>query len=290
LKPIPPIGREQFLTSEPFIALANATNGGDRQQINQACQDIAISLGDQADIEIPCESMCALLEREGSGINAKILNACSISGETRAVSLSHFAKNVFGDHLSDDHLRLASRGLLIARGLCDTGGRSSLPSLRLHWFFRNIEGLWACTMPNCQGASDEQDTDRTTGRLFNKPQVLCGGEGSQHRVLEMLYCEQCGTVFFGGSRLTLPDNNGWELLNTDPDIEGIPDRQAARFVDRRSYREYAIFWPIGKSSLHEDARSQWQQAPVTEDSKTQARWLRASLDIFSSRVSLDSVD
>ena len=286
LKPIPPIGEEPLLPSEPFIALADATDSSDEQRVNDACRQITISLGSKPNTGSPSESMREFLESETSGISVKILNACSVSGETRAVSLSHFAKSVFGNNLTDESLRLASRGLLIARGLCETGGRSSLPSLRLHWFFRNIEGLWACTMPNCQCATDEQGPGRTSGKLFNKPQILCGNEDSQHRVLEMLYCEQCGTVFFGGSRLTLPDNNGWELLNTDPDIEGIPDRQAARFVDRRSYREYAVFWPKGEAKLHEDVPSQWQQPSIAGDSKTQGRWLIASLDIFSGLIAL----
>lgn len=286
LKPIPPVEGGAPLANTSFIALAKAKRDEDEQQVENACREITASLGGPAVVEDSREAMRAALESESSGISARILNACSVAEETRAVSLSRFAKGVFGDQLSDEELRLACRGLLIARGLCDTGGRSPLPSLRLHWFFRNIEGLWACVMPNCQCLPDEQDTERTVGKLFDKARILCGNSGMQHRVLEMLYCEQCGTVFFGGSRLSLPDNNGWELLNTDPDIEGIPDRQTARFIDRRSYREYAVFWPMGKSDLHPDVPKPWQQSALADESKAQARWMRASLDTASGRVTL----
>lgn len=286
LKPIPLIEGNQTLASAPFIELAKAKVEGGEQRIKDACQEITASFGGHTNDEDPRGGMRALLESENSGLSARILNACSVAGETRAVSLSRFAKGVFGDQLSDDDLRLACRGLLIARRICDTGGKSPLPSLRLHWFFRNIEGLWACTMPSCQCRPGEQDAERTVGKLFDKARILCGNANAQHRVLEMLYCEQCGTVFFGGSRLTLPDNNGWELLNTDPDIEGIPDRQAARFIDRRSYREYAAFWPMGTSALHQDVPNQWQQSSLSDESKAQARWLMASLDTSSGRVSL----
>ena len=48
--------------------------------------------------------------------------------------------------------------------------------------------------------------------------------------------------------MTLADGGGWELLTTDPDIEGIPDRQAARFVERRTFADFAVFWPQGAAA------------------------------------------
>ena len=66
------------------------------------------------------------------------------------------------------------------------------------------------------------------GKLFSSSRLQhVDSTGRSVRVLELLYCEQCGTTFFGGSRFPLDNNAGIELLNTDPDIEGIPDRQAA---------------------------------------------------------------
>jgi hypothetical protein len=173
---------------------------------------------------------------------------------------------------------------LVARSLCDKFARSSLPSFRLHWFFRNIEGLWACTMPGCQCRENEMG-ERTAGKLFGGNRILCGNPVGAHRVLELLYCEQCGTTFFGGSRLSLPANSGWELLSTDPDIEGIPDRQAARFVDRRNYDEFAVFWPVGSDSLHGDADS-WRQPSLSNNPAIPASWTRASLQTSSGVVKL----
>ena len=72
-------------------------------------------------------------------------------------------------------------------------------------------------------------------------------------MLELLFCEQCGTTFFGGSRLPLGLNEGYELLVTEPELEGLPDRMPARFLWQRTYRHYAVFWPSGESDLHEDA-------------------------------------
>jgi len=269
LEPIPTIEGQAFLPSEPFIALANspdAENAGTLAESAQyqACQEI--------------------LESESAAVGARMLNACTDdSGQTRAVSLAQFAQGIFDQQLGADTVRSAARGLLMARGLYT--GQMSLPSFRLHWFFRNIEGLWACTKPNYDCHGDESSENRPVGRLFvTNPPILW----EQYRVLELLYCEQCGTVFFGGNRLTLQDNQGWELLPTDPDIEGIPDRQAARFLERRTYPEFAVFWP--SREINEDVPNAWNQPSRQGGSIQKAWWDRASLDTRSGRVILGEPD
>jgi hypothetical protein len=266
LEPIPTIEGQAFLPSEPFIALANspdAENAGTLAESAQyqACQEI--------------------LESESAAVGARMLNACTDdSGQTRAVSLVQFAQGLFGQQLGADTVRSAARGLLMARGLY--AGQMFLPSFRLHWFFRNIEGLWACIKPGYR-ANGEQS--RPVGRLFvHNPPIRWGN----YRVLELLYCEQCGTVFFGGNRLTLKDNDGWELLPTEPDIEGIPDRQAARFLERRTYPEFAVFWP--SRELNEDVPNNWNQPSRQGENTQKAWWDKASLDTRSGRVILGEPD
>lgn len=285
--PIPPIAGPPFLPVVPFEALGQAPLGS--LQLLAACGDIATALGHAAGAS-PEESLKEAMESGGTEMSARLLTACTHQGEVRAVSLPAFAANLFGPGPGAEATRRAAQGLLIARGLCDRpGAPSPLPSFRLHWFFRNLEGLWACTAPGCQCLPDEQGSGRTAGKLFGMGRILCrqpGGTESPHRVLELLYCEQCGTTFFGGSRYTLPDNQGWELLNTDPDIEGIPDRQAARFVDRRTYREFAVFWPSGGVDRHADA-GHWQHPPLARDgNSTRGTWTPASLNTGSARVVL----
>ena len=89
---------------------------------------------------------------------------------------------------------------------------------------------------------------------------------------------------FGGSRYELPYNQGWELLTTDADLEGIPDRQAARFVERRTYKEFAVFWPSGEKDLDHYSRT-WSQ-PTLRDGKVEARWLPSTLDPATGQVKL----
>jgi ATP-dependent helicase YprA (DUF1998 family) len=284
---VPPIAGTPFLPPVPFAALGEASP--DSAELNAACGDVAAALG-HVGAGVPEERLKEAMEAVGAEMSARLLTACTHAGDARAVSLQAFASRLFGPAADGGQALAAAQGLLIARGLCDRPGATSpLPSFRLHWFFRNIEGLWACTVPGCQCLPNEQGWGRTAGKLFGMGRILCrepGGPEPPHRVLELLYCEQCGTTFFGGSRYSLPDNQGWELLNTDPDIEGIPDRQAARFVERRTYREFAVFWPSGGANRHAGA-AQWQQPPMTADGdSTRGTWAPASLDTVSARVVL----
>jgi ATP-dependent helicase YprA (DUF1998 family) len=292
--PAPTLGNAAPLPGAPFEALAEASDGKDAAATEAAMREVAVALGQDGSqvLEAP-QVLAAAMEDEQGAIAARILQACTVSDgegaeETRAVSLDTFGSAIF-DEPDALKRRAAVRGLLLARGGCSSGANALLPSLRLHWFFRNIEGLWACTFPE----SAHRVEGRTAGKLFGSPRIFHSVEdGSQHRVLELLYCEGCGTTFFGGQRLALPDNEGWELLNTDPDIEGIPDRQAARFIDRRTYGEYGIFWPEGATPLHDEIPKSWKpvaakgQEDQTPDGLA-GSWAKATLHTASGRVRLD---
>ncbi len=271
---------------EPFVHLQEAHKQGNDQQVKNACLEISAALGHAQAGEDPYDGLRKALEADGTGVGARMLHACISEGQVRAVSLPSFGARIFGEGLSEEQANSASAGLLVARGLCDLNQKSSLPSFRFHWFFRNIEGLWACTMPGCECGSDDTE-GRTPGKLFGNSRILCSRGEAPHRVLELLYCEQCGTIFFGGSRLTLTDNAGWELLTTEPDVEGIPDRQAARFIDRKNYGDFAIFWPKGKQKLHEDAEGTWSQQSLTGGPSRKCKWTPASLHTGSGQVLLE---
>lgn len=294
-RPLPELAGNSTLPNQPFVQLAEVLE--DSGDLDEACISVAESLmpGEEFGAMSPVEKLRHAMESSPFQVAARMLTACTLQDEMRAVSFLHFAGGIFGDEIAEDDAKKAARGLLIARTLCDRlPTPTSLPSFRQHWFFRNLEGLWACTMPGCQCLEDEHDQARTTGKLFGNNRILCRDlqdSETAHRVLELLYCEQCGTMFFGGSRYTLADNRGWELLGTDPDIEGIPDRQAARFVERRTYRQFAVFWPSGSSTLQSDAAS-WPQPRMfaTNRPRTRGRWDRASLNTLNGQVVLGAQD
>jgi len=272
-------GTEPPLEAGLFAKLADAQTAPEQEQ-HAAIADISRSLNGTSGGVDPVQNLTDAFEAPQSGVSARVRQACALDGVPRAVSLSHFAATLFGSAPVGE-LQKAARGFLISRALCDSAGVSSLPPFRLHWFFKNIEGLWACTHPRCVATPSE---DRTVGSLFDSTRILCDSATTKHRVLELLYCEQCGTLLFGGSRLTLSQNRGWELLTVEPDIEGLPDRKAASFVDRRHYEQFAVFWPQGLQELHEDAKK-WTQSG-NDDSSNPARWDVASLNTLSGRVVL----
>jgi DEAD/DEAH box helicase domain-containing protein len=260
LEPISPIEGQQFLDVEPFITLAEAPEINNIERLK----------------ETVTYNVCReILESESAAIGARMVDACNVDDKIRAVSIADFGQKMFGNDLTNENLKLAVRGLLVARGLSE---QTSLPSFRMHWFFRNIEGLWACTKPNHGCEENEISENRPVGKLFvENPPILC----DNYRVLELLYCEQCKTVFLGGNRLTRQNDDGWELLPTEPDIEGIPDRQAGKFLDRRTYKEFAVFWP--SRQIDEDSEG-WGQSKKAKS----GCWKKAWLDTRSGIVSLDN--
>lgn len=145
-------------------------------------------------------------------------------------------------------------------------GRPLLP-IRAHLFFRNVQGIWACSNPDCSQAA-WQDPRPPIGRLFDRPTTTCPC-GS--RVLELLYCEPCGDFFLGGFRRDVRDGV-WSLVPDDPNIEKAPDHSASD----RTYRNYAVYWP----SRAVPQTTDWRQDGVSR------RWRRASFNPATGTVQL----
>jgi Lhr-like helicase len=260
---------DEFLPSAPFVYLAENSKNLNNESIIEAYR---LMTGNQpADINVFWESLIS------RNLGLRMLNACKKSHCVRAVSLNEFTAKIFGEINESEKLK-AVQGLLIARGLFDKYNiPHSLPSFRLHYFFRNIEGLWASIKPH-----ENTPDNCPVGELYPASRII-SDQGD--RILELLYCEHCGTVFLGGNKLIQGDGE-IELLATTPDIEGIPEKQAARFVERRTYDEYTIFWPMGNQEFGDPRR--WRQAKVIRSSSNTswAQWSCASLNTRTGHVAL----
>ena len=205
----------------------------------------------------------------------------------KSLSLDHFVEQVFEQCEGETEKRESVKGLF--RYIHDQHNEKD-PSFRFHMFFKNIEGLWACADPSC--AKIKKNNKRSIGKMYLKnPPLLCK---KQHRVFETLYCEQCGTLFFGGIRLVREDKPGeLEILQTSPNIEKIPDEHISPFVEKRSYKDSALFWPCleGEDINIEVKETKWKQKTLTgSQTQNQAQWRLARLNINTGEVKLEHND
>ncbi|MDI1480407.1 DEAD/DEAH box helicase [Polyangium sp. y55x31] len=184
-----------------------------------------------------------------------LLWACWERGEnrSRAQPLSDLATKLFG--ASDaEHLE-AIRGLLFIRGTGD-GLRLAeyiepldLPSFRVHTFFRSIEGLYAPAHASLGSPKTTSSRGAEVGRLTIEQAQRITIEGPQgneeHRLFELVYCECCGELFFGGMRADVPARSNYlaELLPQEPQLEGLPDAAASQRFEDLSWEQYVLFWP-----------------------------------------------
>jgi len=213
----------------------------------------------------------------------------------------YFAETIFENTTNKEDLQNALRGLLIVRAMLDEKefediaktipDDRKLPRFRFHYFFRNIEGIWASIKPD---EVDEKysDEERTVGKLYSTTRI---NSEKGNRVLELLYCDNCGTTLFGGSRLVTRNesgNNSFEMLPISPNIEGIPEKTPAKLVERRSYQEYTVFWACGNQQYTtHDAEAGipqvgWRQPTMNGFNQTDflADWIPASLNCISGDI------
>lgn len=213
----------------------------------------------------------------------------------------YFAETIFERTSNKEDLENALRGLLIVRAMLDEKefediaktipDDRKLPRFRFHYFFRNIEGIWASVKPD---EIDEaySDEERTVGKLYSTTRI---NSENGNRVLELLYCDNCGTTLFGGSRLVTRNesgNNSFEMLPISPNIEGIPEKTPAKLVEKRSYQEYAVFWACGNQQYtpHDTEAGipqvGWRQPTLNGFNQTDflADWIPASLNCISGDI------
>ena len=166
--------------------------------------------------------------------------ACrAADGRVVAQATSHIAGELFGDgpRASDalDHM---------LRALALNGGTGAIP-FRAHLMVRGLRGLWACSDPTCQAVADG---DRRVGKIFTAPRSTCDCGG---RVLELLYCYECGDVSLGGY-VGHDYGHGQVMLTTTPLQHG--DRVGEQ-VFRRRTNEYRWYWPGPLPALKDWAHS-----------------------------------
>lgn len=137
---------------------------------------------------------------------------------------------------------------LLERLVDSDGDVNSIP-IRAHLFVRTARGLWACSNPECSGVPEDRREGRRIGRLFGRPVTVC--TDCYSRVLEVLYCYECGDVSLGGFQVDKDED--YRALGP-LDVDG---GSGGRLVFRRTADKYVWYRP----GVITAARAKWSHSP-----------------------------
>lgn len=173
----------------------------------------------------------AALEMLADEVNAPhaVAQACrDDQGDLRPTRIPKIAQRLFGAADTD------ALGKLLQGAAALTEERR-IP-LRAHMLIRQVRGLWACCDPQCAAVEERCDGRTPIGRIYDRPVTtcLCGG-----RVLELLYCFECGDVSLGGY-VTRDLGDDGQLLGPGP--AGYP-KGGSELVFRRPAGTFTWYRP-----------------------------------------------
>ena len=221
----------------------------------------------------------------------RLLAPFSHGNRLRATSLASVAASWF-PRLREDDRRKAAEGLflMLAEVSDKETFKNALPRFRFHWMARNIEGLWATIKP----LVISEDPRRLVGTLSPEPSLNAGGQG-MGRVLEVLYCECCGTQLLCGNKTEFRETTKgpakrtktrFELTALPSDLDGLPERSTDGRTDAKAYDSLGVVW-MGKDGSGTDGT--WDQVGFERGSgiKQAAEWKMARIQQDSGVVTLE---
>lgn len=294
--------RAEFSDAEPFASIREEFNRNPEafadensllnlpwdkweQQLRQQIPDIEQSVSDN-----PVGSFYEALLSPHVGLWGKIHHTFGDALKPMAFAMRDvedgdgFAEKLFGNVVN---ARNAAEGIVILRGLLDVDGiknylssniwnfAQKLPRMRFHFFFRNVDGLWASLIPPTE--------DRPVGQLYSHSRIM---DGQGYRVLDLLYCERCGEIFYGGRR---SETNGFtSLLPTSANIEELPEKSTPVQTIDRNYNDYAIFWPTVDGEPNDEYYKARRNRFAGND--IDATWEKRTIESNTGIVSTDDGD
>ncbi|MFJ8210661.1 DEAD/DEAH box helicase [Streptomyces sp. NPDC096033] len=186
------------------------------------------------------------------------LRAGSSAPSTPSMAAASLAGTLFPAS-STEEARLALRGTATAIRAAAAAGASGLPRIRIHLFFRNVAGMWACTDGQCSEVPGPlRHRERSVGKIYSVPRTSCGCGA---RVLELLYCQSCGEAMFGGyapQKATGGKLFKSVLLPDSPDLSRVPDQTGKD----RTAANYVVYWP-SMNPQRADGDATWDTEGVT---------------------------
>lgn len=231
------------------------------KNVTEACLEIGKAEAQKNIDQSALETVVDLLAQDHVKTNKSILAAFDLDGHIRAKPLDEISNFWFADLPAVERIT-ATRGLFVAIG-SDYAKKKKLavPSLRFHWMAKNVDGLWATV------GLGESDSERRVGKLLPERKLSIDGQ----RVLEVLYCECCGTQLLCGNKISL--NSSWgieshfELTSLETQIEGLPETTVETRTDAQNYKDVGVVWlrrPESQMASAEDLR--WLHGTFEENS------------------------
>ncbi|MBK9415435.1 MAG: hypothetical protein IPN61_18790 [Bacteroidetes bacterium] len=153
--------------------------------------------------------------------------------------------------------------------------------LRFHLFYRNIAGLWAEMKSDLEMQTNA--SQMPIANLSTTPKLISNGK----RTLEVLYCENCGSIAYGGNRIVIRDENYCaitELLPLSPDIEGVPETSSATIVEKRKYLDFSVFYPADFTG---DEVQPEHSIPKNARDDFNAGWEKAWINIKTGKIQIN---
>ena len=249
--------------------------------VGEAMSALASSLGNGGAASADPSSALAKALLDAKADHA-LRDACASSnekGEIRATMVRKLDDALFGPNGGDcGETSDAMRGLLLALGMSRKADDGTSPQpVRGHFFYHNVQNMWACANPDCDVDLRQEklagyDGQRgPVGALHANHRIACSCGG---RVLDLMVCEVCGDILLGGYRGRAKVNGQpIEILTADtPDIADMPSRSG----DDRKHGKYAVFWPLGADEFRTE--------PVDVEfshNRVNRRWARAKLNAMS---------
>jgi len=198
-----------------------------------------------------------------TGLAEAVASACVGDGGLRPTSLPVLAKRLFGE---EDYDGQALAAALEALALQDAD--PSRISFRAHMFVRAIRGIWACSNPDCTEVPVGDHSHRRIGRLFAVPAHTCGCGG---RVLELLYCYECGEPSLGGYVAGRSDPGAQQYFLSPNPVSVTTAKPEPVF--RRAHGEYMWYWPRQSKK-----NKPWTHRASESDKPTKLSFAGASYD------------
>jgi Lhr-like helicase len=197
--------------------------------------------------------------------DAKVDDLLAMATAGRTVPLAELDSALFPEsaRAEGSPVSKAMTGLLRAISSAAEDPAAAVPRIRTHLFFRNIDGVWACSDPGCPVVDEEhRHEERRVGRLWSRPRHRCECGA---RVLRLMYCQTCGDLFLGGflaPSLELGErfhHRGRYLVAELGDLDQLPDQ--AR--ERETCRDFTVYWPRAAGEDALAAKRSWTRSGYT---------------------------